>query len=99
RFQNREMFAGGVFAAANHVAAFCKQVDIVTCLGEVHDYEEFIRKNLRPNVALHAVHRQGASTTLKQRFVDPAHMRKLFEVYFMDDEPLLPAVQAQVDAA
>jgi rfaE bifunctional protein nucleotidyltransferase chain/domain len=98
RFQNRELFAGGVFAAANHVAAFCKHVEIVTCLGGAHDYEELIRKNLRPNVELHAVTREGASTTLKQRFVDPSQMRKLFEVYFMDDEPLLPVVQAEVDA-
>src|SRR5262249_36813772 len=99
RFQNRELFAGGVFAAANHVAAFCKQVEIVTCLGGVHGYEELIHKSLRPNVKLHAVRRETAPTTLKQRFVDPLQMRKLFEVYFMDDEPLLPAVQAQVDAA
>jgi rfaE bifunctional protein nucleotidyltransferase chain/domain len=99
RFQNRELFAGGVFAAANHVAAFCKQVEIVTCLGGVHGYEDLIRKNLRPNVALHAVKREGAPTTLKQRFVDPTHMRKLFEVYFMDDEPLLAPVQAEVDTA
>ncbi len=34
RYQDRELFAGGVFAAANHVASFCKQVDIVTCLGD-----------------------------------------------------------------
>ena len=34
RYQDRELFAGGVFAAANHVASFCKQVDVVTCLGD-----------------------------------------------------------------
>ena len=28
RYQDRELFAGGVFAAANHVASFCKQVDV-----------------------------------------------------------------------
>ena len=99
RFQNRELFAGGVFAAANHVAAFCKQVEIVTCLGGAHGYEDLIRKNLRPNVELHAVKRNGASTALKQCFVDPSHMRKLFEIYFMDDEPLLADLQAEVDAA
>ena len=98
RFQNRELFAGGVFAAANHVAAFCKHVEIVTCLGGVHGYEDLIRKHLRPNIELHAVRREAAPTTLKQRFVDPSNMHKLFEVYFMDDEPLLPDIQAQVDA-
>ena len=33
RYQDRELFAGGVFAAANHLSTFCKQVDILTCLG------------------------------------------------------------------
>jgi rfaE bifunctional protein nucleotidyltransferase chain/domain len=99
RFQNRETFAGGVFAAANHVAAFCREVEIVTCLGTTNNYEDLIRKSLRPNVKLRVIRREGAPTTLKQRFVDPSYMRKLFEVYFMDDEPLLAPLQTEVDAA
>jgi rfaE bifunctional protein nucleotidyltransferase chain/domain len=99
RFQNRETFAGGVFAAANHVASFCKEVEVITCLGTTNDYEDLIRKSLRPNVKLHVIRRDGAPTTVKQRFLDPSYMRKLFEVYFMDDEPLLAPLQAEVDAA
>ena len=99
RFQNRETFAGGVFAAANHVAAFCREVEVITCLGTASNYEDLLSKSLRPNVKLRVVKREGAPTTLKQRFVDPSYMRKLFEVYFMDDEPLLAPVQAEVDAA
>ena len=34
---------------------------------------------------------------MKRRFVDPSYMRKLFEVYFMNDEPLTPDVQGEVD--
>ena len=34
RFAGAEMFAGGVIAAANHVAGFCREVKMVTCLGE-----------------------------------------------------------------
>jgi rfaE bifunctional protein nucleotidyltransferase chain/domain len=93
RYQDRELFAGGVFAAANHVASFCKQVDVVTCLGALDEHEELIRRSLRPNVRLHAIRRQGAPTTLKRRFVDPSCMRKLFEVYVMNDEPLTDDLQ------
>jgi sugar/nucleoside kinase (ribokinase family) len=57
------------------------------------DYEELIRLSLRPNVRLHAIRRQGAPTTLKRRFVDPSCMRKLFEVYVMNDEPLTDDLQ------
>lgn len=94
RYQDQEIFAGGVLAAANHVAAFCKQVDVVTCFGE--EFEELIRRSLRPNVMLHAIKR--GPTTVKKRFVDPSCMRKLFEVYSMDDEPLTDGLRQSFDS-
>jgi rfaE bifunctional protein nucleotidyltransferase chain/domain len=97
RYQDRELFAGGVFAAANHVASFCRQVDIVTCLGDSEDHQKLISQSLRPNVGLRAFTRAGAPTTLKRRFVDPSYMRKLFEVYFMNDEPLTAYLQREID--
>ena len=98
RYQDREVFAGGVFAAANHVASFCREVDVVTALGSLNSHEDLIRQSLRPNVNLHVIRRPGAPTTLKRRFIDPSQMRKLFEVYFMDDDPL-PAAPAGRAAA
>jgi len=99
RYQDREVFAGGVFAAANHVASFCKQVDIITCLGDSDRHENLIRRNLKPNVGLKSFTRTGAPTTLKRRFVDPSNVRKLFEVHVMNDEPLALEVQKEVDSA
>jgi len=98
RYQDRELFAGGVFAAANHIASFCAEVDVVTCLGTAESFEDLVRESLRPNVRLHALARGGAPTTLKRRFVDPSYMRKLFEVYFMDDEPLTGGLQQELNA-
>ena len=86
--QGDELFAGGVFAAANHVAGFCKEVEIVTLLGERESHEEFIRASLKPNVKFKPLYRPLAPTTRKSRFVDPYSLRKLFEVYHMDDKPL-----------
>jgi rfaE bifunctional protein nucleotidyltransferase chain/domain len=97
RYQDRELFAGGVFAAANHVASFCKQVDVITCLGSSDSYDELIQQSLKPNVGVKTFTRPGAPTTLKRRFIDPSYMRKLFEVYFMNDEPLTADVQGDVD--
>jgi rfaE bifunctional protein nucleotidyltransferase chain/domain len=99
RYQDRELFAGGVFAAANHVASFCRQVDVITCLGDFDRHEDLARQSLKPNVGLNVFTRSGAPTTLKRRFVDPSYMRKLFEVYFMNDEPLPADVQSEVDGA
>jgi len=99
RYQDREVFAGGVFAAANHVASFCKQVDVITCVGDFDSYDDLIRHSLKPNVGLKTFTRAGAPTTLKRRFVEPSNVRKLFEVYFMNDEPLTSGVQTEVDNA
>jgi rfaE bifunctional protein nucleotidyltransferase chain/domain len=98
RYQDSEIFAGGVFAAANHVASFCRQVDVITCLGASDSYEEMIRRSIRPNVTLHCINRLGAPTTLKRRFVDPSYMRKLFELYVMNDEPLTKDLQQDLNA-
>jgi len=88
QFENREVFAGGVFAAANHIASFCKEIEVITSLGNLDSHEELIRKNLKPNVRLTPLHRDGVPTTRKSRFIESGYMRKVFEVYFMDDSPL-----------
>jgi rfaE bifunctional protein nucleotidyltransferase chain/domain len=98
RYQDNEVFAGGVFAAANHVASFCKEVHIITCLGNDHSHEELIRNSLKPNVTLHALFRPNSPTTLKRRFVDPSSIRKLFEVYHMNDEPLTIDLENQLQS-
>ncbi len=91
-YDEREVFAGGVFAAANHVASFCSQVEIITTLGDQDSREELIRNSLKPNVILHPIHLEGRPTTRKCRFVEKSYApRKLFEVYYMDDSPMGPA--------
>ncbi len=92
-----EEYAGGVIAAANHVATFCREVEIITGLGGETDDEAFIRSHLRDNVRLTTVPMAGRPTTRKTRYVEPSYMRKLFEVYFMKDAPLETAEVARLD--
>ncbi|WP_341894467.1 PfkB family carbohydrate kinase [Ferrovibrio terrae] len=98
-FGDREVFAGGVFAAANHIADFCKEVEIITTIGENCEYEDLIRRSLKANVKLHAYRRPNAPTTRKARFIDKSYLRKLFEVYYMDDTPLAAELEAGIDRA
>jgi len=87
QFESHEVFSGGVIAAANHVASFCREVEVVTALGDSDSYEALVRSQLQPNVKLTVIVRPDAPTVRKSRFVDPSYMRKLFEVYFFDDSP------------
>jgi rfaE bifunctional protein nucleotidyltransferase chain/domain len=97
KYVDRELFAGGVIAASNHVAGFCREVEVVTALGMTDSHEALIRKNLAPNVKLHPVWRDGVPTTRKTRFVDTSYaMRKMFEVYFFDDRPLPQSSTAEI---
>ena len=98
RFTEREVFAGGIIAAANHVAGLCAEVEVLTCLGKGDPNEKLIRQALAPNVRLNAVMRCGAPTTRKCRFVDSGYYRKLFETYYFDDSPLPAPLQAKFDA-
>jgi rfaE bifunctional protein nucleotidyltransferase chain/domain len=88
RLQDRELFMGGAIATANNAASFCESVDVLTVVGERDSYEQAIRDALKPNVSMRCVTRRGAPTTHKCRYVDPANVRKLFEVYQIDDAPL-----------
>lgn len=83
-----ERHAGGALACANHVAGFCDEVDLVTCLGGDDPQEVFVRERLRPNVTPRFFVRDGVPTITKRRYVSDAALLKMFEVAVMDDTPL-----------
>lgn len=99
RYQDVERFAGGIFATANHVADFVKSVEIITVMGDSDEYAALIRNSLKPNVTLTTITREGTPTTRKTRFVDPTYLRKMFEVYHMDDSSLTRSVEDKVNEA
>ncbi len=88
RYVGEEAFAGGALATANHVAGFCKDVHLVTCLGTQDSRENFIQAHLKPNIRAKFFYRGDAPTVVKRRFIDPAFLSKMFEVCFLDDHDL-----------
>jgi cytidyltransferase-like protein len=88
RYIHTERSAGGVLACANHVANFCKTVDVVTFLGESRDQEEYVRERLKSNVNPTFFYKSNSPTIVKRRFVEKYLSQKLFEVYEMNDDPL-----------
>ena len=87
-YSETEAYAGGSIAVANHIASFCKEVTLVTYLGETERQEDFVRDALRPNVNPVFITKTGSPTLHKRRFVEPIMQTKLLELYVMDDRPL-----------
>jgi len=86
KFQSEESFAGGALATANHMANFCKSVTLVTALGPDPQEQEFIRSKMKRNITLEVVP-TVRPTIVKQRFLDPNFLTKMFELQYLDDAP------------
>jgi rfaE bifunctional protein nucleotidyltransferase chain/domain len=85
-----EKFAGGILAAANHVANFCDHVSVLTQLGTEDSHEAFIESRLRPNIRRVFLHRERSPTIVKRRLVENYFFLKLMEIYELNDAPLTP---------
>jgi len=88
KYSSRETHAGGSVAIANHLANFCRNVELVTYLGQQDSREDFIRDRLHDNVNPSFVYKPDSPTIVKRRYVDSYLVTKLLEVYEMNDQPL-----------
>jgi len=88
RYLSEENFAGGVLASANHIAGFCDDVTLVTCLGCLDTQEGYIRKHLKPNIKPQFFYREDTQTVVKRRYIEPNSLRKIFGVSYLDDYEL-----------
>jgi rfaE bifunctional protein kinase chain/domain/rfaE bifunctional protein nucleotidyltransferase chain/domain len=96
RYKSSETFAGGALAVANHLADFCKSVDVVTYLGAIDAQEAFVHQNLRPKVRLNAIRKSNSPTIVKRRYVEETLAAKLFEVYVINDDDLNESEEADL---
>ena len=95
RYVDSELFAGGALAIANHLADFCRSIELVTYVGANDGQERFIRSNLRPNVRLNFIYKADSPTIVKRRYVEKTLLSKLFEVYQINDQPLNEGEEAE----
>lgn len=91
KFLNEEVFAGGVLAAANHLAGFCKEVTLLSYIGTKNDYSSFITGHLKSNITTNFYFCKDALTVVKRRFVEPNFLNKLFEICYLEDANHLPS--------
>ncbi|MBF0102490.1 MAG: adenylyltransferase/cytidyltransferase family protein [Desulfobacterales bacterium] len=96
RYLSHEIFAGGTFAVANHIAGICNQVHMVTLLGDEFTREEFIRGELKPNVIPQFFYKKHSPTIVKKRYINEYLNQKLFEVNYINDEMVDNQTESQI---
>jgi rfaE bifunctional protein nucleotidyltransferase chain/domain len=97
RFLEAEEYAGGALAVANHLAGVCGSVQLLTCLGEQDSRRSFIESHLHPSITPTLLLRPDGPTTVKRRYIDPFRYQKMFEVTFIQDQPLPASVSADLE--
>lgn len=96
KYVTHEVFYGGAFAIANHIAGLCDNVHLVTLLGRPESKEDLIAKNLKQNVAPRFFYREDGPTIVKKRYVDQYLNQKIFEVNYLNDEYINEKCEAQI---
>lgn len=86
RFIDKEIFAGGVFAIANHLACISGEVHLVSLLGNEDSREDFVRQNLLPNVDAKFFVRPDGPTVIKRRYINKNYNHKMFEINYLNDD-------------
>lgn len=88
KYIDKEQFAGGSLAIANHVSNFSDNVSLFTILGDTESQEEFINNNLNKNIDKNFYYKKDSPTIVKRRFLEKNPLRKLLEFYIFDDTKL-----------
>lgn len=85
KYLTHEVFNGGAFAVANHIAGICDKVHLVSMLGTADSKEEFIMKNLKANITAKFFYRDDGPTIVKKRYINQYLNQKLFEINYLAD--------------
>jgi len=91
-----EVFPGGVFAIANHLASFCENVHLLTLLGSDDPRKDFISNNLKPTINYKYFYHNEGPTIVKKRYISRYLNQKLFEVNYMEDAFINEAIEAEI---
>lgn len=97
QFMNDENFAGGVLATANHLASLSKNIHLVSLLGTKKSYENFILKHLKTNITPKFFYRSVSGTTVKRRYLDGFTQQKLFQISYLNDDPIEPVLEKKIN--
>jgi rfaE bifunctional protein kinase chain/domain/rfaE bifunctional protein nucleotidyltransferase chain/domain len=85
KYITHEVFTGGAFIIANHLAGLCDNVHLVTLLGNEDSREELIINNLKSSITTKFFYRNDGPTICKKRYIDQYLNQKLFEINYLNN--------------
>jgi len=81
-------YLGGSLAIARHLSDFCKEVSVLSFLGDEDIHKSFIERNMEKNISLNFLTKTNSPTILKRRFVDNVDRKKILGVYSINDDSI-----------
>ena len=85
----KERYLGGTAAIAKNLSSFCKQITLLTNIGQNNEEKQFIKKHLQKNVNTFFLNKKKSPTIIKKRFIEHINKTKVFGVYSLNDQPLI----------
>ena len=82
KYDHSEIYLGGSFAIANHLAGFVSDVELITVIGE--DNQDLLDNEMKPNVSKNFFTQKNHKTIKKTRYIDNYRGDKKFEIYNFD---------------
>ncbi len=96
KYLNHEVFAGGAFSIANHVAELCNEIHLVTLLGKDDSKEDLIRSKLNPNIDIKFFYSDDCPTIVKKRYINRYQKQRLFEINFINDDYIDEKLESEI---
>ncbi len=86
---NNEIYLGGSAAIAGHISKFCKNITLLTMLGENKKYHSFLKNKISTKINLKIIYKNDSPTIVKKKFIDSITKHKVFGSYTINDSPLI----------
>ena len=84
----KDQYLGGVLGIARNISEICKNITVISMLGEKKEYLKDINKNLPKNILKKFIFKKDSPTIVKKRYVDNLSQSKIIGVYNINDEIL-----------
>ena len=84
----KDQYLGGVLGIARNISEICKNITVISMLGEKKEYLKDINKNLPKNILKRFIFKKNSPTIVKKRYVDNISQSKVIGIYNITDEIL-----------